>query len=192
MLKDISSKRRIQMKAIATRLFTAVILTLVLASSLLVYQTARAAGSCSCLVYVQNNKTLPPTGDAYFKAYKYGDFLSTYKGSYAPKGYKISYVTPSKTFTGPGQLSGAAIVFNPSAFYADGTYGHIGIVVEARYNSSTKLWTIRYRDANGWTSRNLITLVQGLFTESNCTNVGIRDLVTSNLSGVRFFRWSKK
>lgn len=152
-----------------------------------------AASFCQCIKYIQNNKNLPATGDPFYKAYKYGDFLSTYKGSYAPKGYKVTYVTPSTSGFGQLLLIGTAIVFNPGAFYADGKYGHIGYVTNASYNSKTKLWTITYRDANGWTTKDgKVSLVQGLFTESNCTNVAVRKLVTSNLSGVRFFNWSKK
>ena len=169
------------------------LLVVVLASSLFAVHAANAASTCSCLVYLQNNKNLPPTGQSNFPAYKYGDFLSTYKGSYSSKGYKITYVTPSTSGFGQLILIGAAIVFNPGAFYADGTYGHIGIVTNASYNSSSKLWTIQYKDANGWTTKNgVISLIQGLFTDSGCTNVAVRKIVTSNLNGVRFFNWSKK
>jgi hypothetical protein len=173
--------------------FAALLLVIVLATSLFAFQTANAAGACSCLVYFQNSHSLPPTGQSNFAAYRYGDWLSTYKGSYSSKGYNVSYVTPSTSGFGQLLLNGTAIVFNPGAFYADGTYGHIGYVTSASYSSSTKLWTIQYRDGNGWTTKNgAISLIQGLFTDSGCSNVAVRKLVTSSLSGVRFFNWSKK
>ena len=157
-----------------------------------------AASACSCLVYFENNKSLPAYGNyasAYNNAaYRYGDFLSIYKGSLSPKGYNVSYITPSTSGFGRLNLIGTAIVFNRGAFGADGTYGHIGIVTNASYNTSTRLWTIQYKDASGWTTadRKTITMVQGYSTESNCTNVAIRKLVTSSLSTVRFFYWWKK
>lgn len=185
------------MKAKTTMILSVILLVVMLLNSTVSISVASAApkfaaGWCSCLVYFQNNKTLPPTGQANFAAYKYGDWLSTYKGSYSSKGYNVTYVTPSITGFGQLLLIGTAIVFNPGAFYADGTYGHIGYVTNASYNATTKLWTITYKDANGWTTKDgKVTLVQNL-SESNCTNVAVHKLVTSNLNGVRFFNWSKK
>jgi len=185
------------MKTKLTLIFSMIFLAAVLFSSTVFVPTANAApnaaSACSCLVYFENNKTLPATGNAYFKAYQYGDWLSSYKGSYSTKGYNVSYVTPSTSGFGQLLLIGTGVVFNPGAFYSDGTYGHIGIVTSASYNSSTKLWTIQYKDANGWTLKNgSISVVSGPFTESGCSNVVIRKLVTSSLSGLRFFNWSKK
>jgi len=178
------------MKPKFTTLFAAVLLVAVIVASVFVYQPANAATTCSCLVYFQYNKTLPPTGQTNFAAYKYGDWLATYKGSYSPKGYNVTYTTPSTTAFGQLLLVGKAIVFNPGALGANATYGHIGIVTSASYNSTTKKWTIQFKDANSGYS--LAPGQKSLFTESGCTNVGVRQIVTSSLSGLRFFSWSKK
>ncbi len=172
------------------RIVVTSIFVVTLISSMFAYQPASAATSCSCLIYFEYNKNLPPTGQANFPAYKYGDWLATYKGSYSPNGYKVIYVTPSTSGFGQLLLIGTAIVFNPGVLGANSTYGHIGIVTSASYSTSTKKWTIQFKDANSWYS--LAPGQKGLFTESGCTNIGLRQIVTSSLSGLRFFYWNKK
>jgi hypothetical protein len=169
----------------------AVILALMMfiATTLIVSPTM-AASSCSCLNFFQYNKGLPPTGQSNFAAYRYGDWLSTYKGSYAPRGYSVSYVTPSTSPLGQLLLAGTAVVFNPGTLGANSTSGHIGIVTRASYDTKTKKWTIQFKDANS--SYSYAPGMSGLRTESNCSNVGYRQIVTASLSGLRFFNWSKK
>jgi hypothetical protein len=188
------------MKAKTAIAFSMILLIFMLFTSTVFIPTVSAAPNaaswCSCLLYYQNNQGLPHTGNADFAAYKYGYlFLPYYQGPYSPKGYNVTYITPSTTGLGPMLLVWKAIVFYPGAFGADNTYGHIGIVTSAIYNSSTRLWTIQYKDAQGWTywanKNKNISLVQNL-SESGCTNVAIRKLVTSDLTGLRFFKWSKK
>jgi hypothetical protein len=164
-------------------------LVMFIAATLVVSPTM-AASSCSCLNFFQYNKSLPPTGQSNFAAYRYGDWLSTYKGSYARNGYRVSYVTPSTSPIGQLLLAGTAVVFNPGTLGANSTYGHIGIVTRASYDTRTKKWTIQFKDANS--SYPFAPGTSRLSTESNCSNVGYRQIVTTSLSGLRFFNWSKK
>jgi len=142
-----------------------------------------AASWCSCLVFFQNNRGLPATGDANFSAYKYASWLSTH-------GYNVRYVTPSKTFTGAGQFAGAGFIINPGVLGSNSTAGHIGVVIDVKYNSSTKKWDIYFKDANS--NYALMPGTSYPKTESNCNNVGYRLVSTSSLSGVSFFYASKK
>lgn len=159
------------------------VLLIVILISSFVIQPASAASSCSCLKYFQNNKGLPSTGDANFSAYKYADWLSK-------NGYNVSYMTPSKTFIGPGQFSGAGIIINPGVLGSNSTHGHIGVVIEVKFNSSKSNWTIYFKDANS--NYSYMPGYNGTRTESGCSNVGYRQITTSSLSGVSFFKWSKK
>lgn len=159
------------------------VLLIVILISGFVIQPVNATSSCSCLKYFQNNKGLPSTGIANFSAYKYADWLSK-------NNYNVSYRSPSKTFIGPGQLSGAGIIINPGILGANSTHGHIGIVIEVKYNSSKNNWTIYFKDANS--SYSFMPGYSGLRTESGCNNVGYRQITTSSLNGVKFFTWSKK
>lgn len=159
------------------------VLALAIGAMALPQSVALGATKCSCLNYFGYNKGLPATGNAYFPAYQYSDWLSTH-------GYKVTYYTPSKDFIGPGQFIGVGLIFNPGVLGADKTYGHIAVVQDVKYSTATKKWIITFKDANSG-----YPFAPGqtkMFTESGCTNVGLRQVTTGSLSGLRFFRWTKK
>lgn len=149
-----------------------------------------AGNTCTSLGYYQIATGLPDTGQADYPAYTYGDFLSAYQGPSSPKGYNVIYATPSTKVFGSISFVGKTIVFDPGAFGADGVSGHIGLVTAGGYDQFRSLWIIDYMDASGWTN-DKISLGKNL-SDRGCTNVAIRRLVTSDLSGIRFFEWSKK
>lgn len=176
------------MKTKITIKVSLILLIVILFSSTVSIPVASAAPSaaaswCSCLRYFQNNKGLPSTGVANFSAYKYASWLSTH-------GYNVWYRTPSKTFIGAGQLAGAGFIINPGVLGANSTHGHIGVILDVKYNTSTQKWQIYFKDANS--SYPLMSGYSYPRTESNCNNVGYRVINASSLSGVSFFYWSKK
>lgn len=170
------------MKTKLSKIFSTMLVVVILTSSLAATKPVSAAGWCSCLVYFQQNSGLPGTGDPSFSAYQYGDWLATH-------GYNVWWQLPSQYY--PYYLNGKAIIFNPGAFGASSGAGHIGIVINATYSTATGYWRIAYRDANGWTS-GTISQLAGPYSDSGCTNVNTRLIVSKSLSGLRFFSWSKK
>ena len=144
----------------------------------------QGAAVCSCLSYFQRNHGLPATGDASFPAANYYDFLSSYKGTLAPRGYKLEKITPATSK--PGNLVGAGMIWARNSHGASGA-GHIATVTKASYNSKTKRWSIEFRDANS-----SYDLVRGPFTDRNCTNVAIRKIELTSFNGLTFFKWSRK
>lgn len=90
-------------------------------------------------------------------------------------------ITPSTSK--PKDLEGAGMIWARGVLGADSRDGHIATVTKASYNSKTKRWTIEFRDANSRYS-----LVRGPFTDNNCTNVAIRKIELTSLSGLTFFK----
>jgi len=146
--------------------------------------THAQSASCQCLVYFQRDRGLPPTGSANFAAADYYNFLSSYKGSFAPRGYNLERISPSTS--NPRRLEGAGMIWARNSQGAGGA-GHIATVTKATYDSKSKRWRIEFRDANGW-----MQPTGRLFNSSGCSNVAVRRLETSSLNGLTFFKWSRK
>ena len=68
--------------------------------------------------------------------------------------------------------------------------GHIAQVRSAKYDSSKNVWTIEFIDANGWT--NSAIKLKSSKTEFDCNNVAVRVLTTKSLSGISFYKVSKR
>jgi len=128
---------------------------------------AKAATNCSCLVYFTRLTGLPGTGDPNFPAKNYPGWLNE-------RGYGIQY------YSSPA----AGLAFTMDSTRSGNIYGHIGYIESASYNSSTRKWTIVLWDANfnwsGGTKR----------THADCPNVMRYTWTTSNLSGLKFFKWT--
>ena len=68
--------------------------------------------------------------------------------------------------------------------------GHIAIVSSVSYNATTKQWTFYFRDANSsWSSSQRL---KGPYTDRDCNNVYNIKWTTSSLSGLTFFRASRR
>lgn len=141
-------------------------------------------GWCSCLVYLQNTTGFPPTGDANFPAENYANWLKNRKDSNGNPVYNVSFLSADPN--NPGALNNSFIIWSASRM--QNSYGHIAVLIWASYNSSTKEWTFTFRDANGY----LNTKIGGPFKDVKCDNVYVTRWSTKNLSGITFFRASKR
>jgi len=145
-----------------------------------------AAKVCQCLPYIQAKMGLPATGDAMFPAYKYPVFLENYKQN-GKNVFRVSQVSPLTK--NPGDLNNLMMIWQPGTQGAYGA-GHIAQVRSAKYDSSKKVWTIEFIDANGWT--NSAIKLKSSKTEFDCNNVAVRVLTTKSLSGISFYKVSKR
>jgi hypothetical protein len=130
--------------------------------------------------------SLPATGDAWFSAYRYPSFLENYKRN-SKNVYRVSQVSPSTKK--PGDLNNLMMIWQPGTQGAYGA-GHIAQVLSAKYDSSKKVWTIEFIDANGWT--NSAIKRKSSKTEFDCNNIAVRVFTTSSLSGISFYKVSKR
>ena len=85
----------------------------------------------------------------------------------------------------PSALNNSYLIWSASRI---GNFdGHIAILKTATYDTKTKNWTFIFHDANGtWSTNQTIRN----YMDKNCNNVKQVKWVTSNLSGLTFFRVS--
>jgi len=144
-----------------------------------------AAGWCSCLVYFQRATGLPATGDPNAKAQNYAAWLRNKKDSKGNSMFNVTFLSTDNN--SPSALNNSYLIWSASRI--GNSDGHIAILENATYNTQTKKWTFTFHDANGYWSTN--QTIRN-YTDKSCNNVKQVKWVTSDLSGLTFFRVSKR